>query len=211
MTTLKYSLEFLLRARKIRKPVRQNSLIQKCRGDGMKKVMVSIFVLWVLVSTGYGGNVYKWVDKDGVVNFTDDYDQVPSEYHSQVQKEELGESQEVETPTPPLVSTHESEGAKVDIYGKGEDYWKGKVRPWKKQLQEATENIESITRKINERVEEEADKDLNRAQRNMDLVYRNQLLEELSKYQTQIRKANEMLSEITKEAKEAKANPEWLE
>ena len=99
----------------------------------MKKVLMSIFVLWVLVSTGYGGTVYKWVDKAGVVNFTDDDNQIPSEYRNQVQNEELGESQEVETPAPPPVSTHESEGTKVDIYGKGEDYWRAKVQPWKKQ------------------------------------------------------------------------------
>ncbi len=176
----------------------------------MKKVMMSIFVLSVLASTGYGGAVYKWVDKDGVVNFTDEYDQIPSEYRERVQKEELGESQDVETPTPPLVSTHESEGTKVDIYGKGEDYWKAKVHPWKKQLQEAGENIESITRIITEKTEEEAGKNLSRAQRNTGLADRNRLLEELSKYQAQVRKANEMLSKIAKDAKEAKANPEWL-
>ncbi len=176
----------------------------------MKKVLVSIFVLWILVSTGYGGTVYKWVDKEGVVNFTDDNNQIPSEYRNQVQNEELGESQEVEPLAPPPVSTHESEGTNVDIYGKGEDYWRAKVQPWKKQLQDATENIESITRKINERAEEEAGKNLSRTQLNMDLAYRNQLLEEISKYQAQVRKANEMLRKITKEAKEANASPEWL-
>ncbi len=176
----------------------------------MKKVMMSILILSVLASTGYGGAVYKWVDKDGVVNFTDDSNQIPPEYRDQVQKEELGEPQEVETSTPPLVSTHESEGTKVDIYGKGKDYWKAKVHPWKKQLQEAGENIDSITRKITEKTEEEAGKNLSRAQQNLDLAYRNRLLEELSKYQAQVRKANEMLSKIANDAKEAKANPEWL-
>ena len=176
----------------------------------MKKVLMSIFVLWMLVSTGYGGTVYKWLDKDGVVNFTDDDNQIPSEYRDQAQREELGNSQEVETSALPPVSTHASEATKVDIYGKGEDYWRAKVQPWKKQLQDATENIESITGKINERAEEEAGKNLSPTQRNIDLAYRNQLLEELSNYQAQVRKANEMLSKITKEAEEAKASPEWL-
>ncbi len=166
----------------------------------MKKVLMSIFILCVLVSTGYGSTFYKWVDKDGVVNLTDDYDEIPSEYRDQVQKEELGESQEVEAPPLPPVSTRKSEDIKVDIYGKGEDYWKAKVQPWKELLKEATENIESITRKINERAKEEA----------TDLAYRNQLLEEISKYQAQVRKANQMLSEITRQATEAKASPEWL-
>ncbi len=176
----------------------------------LKKVLISIFVFWVFISTCYGGTFYKWVDKDGAVNFTDNYNHIPSEYRNQAQREEFGEPQEVESPPIPPASTHEGESARVDIYGKGEDYWRAKVQLWKKQLQEATENIEGITRKINERAEEEAGKNLSHAQRNMDLAYRNQLLEELSKYQAQVRKANEMLSKITKEAKEAKASPEWL-
>jgi hypothetical protein len=177
----------------------------------MKTVLMSVFVLSVFVSTGYGGTVYKWMDKDGVLNFTNDDNRIPSEYRNQVQKLEFGGSQEVGTPALPPVWTYEGEGARVDIYGKGGDYWRAKVQPWKKELQEATENIETIARKINERAKEEAGKNLSRTQLNMDLAYRNQLLEEISKYQAQVRKANEMLSKIKQEAKEAKARPEWLE
>jgi len=177
----------------------------------MKTILISILVLWVLVSTGYGGTIYKWMDKDGVVNFTNDDNRIPSEYRNQVQELEFGESQEVETPAPPPVSAHGNEGARVDIYGEGEDYWTAKVQPWKKQLQEATENIETVAGKINERAKEEAGKNLSRTQLNVDLAYRNRLLEEISKFQAQVRKANEMLNEIKQEAKEAKARPEWLE
>ncbi len=177
----------------------------------MKTVLISILVLWVLVSTGYGGTIYKWTDRDGVLNFTNDNHRIPSEYRNQVQELGFGESQEAETPALPRVSTHKDEGASVDIYGRGEYYWTAKVQPWKKQLQEATENIETIAGKINERAKEEAGKNLSRTQLNMDLAYRNQLLEEISKYQAQVRKANEMLKKITQEAKEAKAPPEWLE
>jgi hypothetical protein len=176
----------------------------------MKKALMSIFVLWVLVSTGYGDAVYKWVDKDGVVNFTDDYTQIPSQYRNQVQMEELGESPKVETPAPPPVSTQKNEGTKVDIYGMGEDYWRANVQPWKKQLKEATENIESINRKINQRVEEDANKQLTPTQWTMSLAYRKPLMEERSKYEAQVREANEMLSRIAKEAEEAKADPEWI-
>ena len=175
----------------------------------MKAVLINIFLLWVLVSTGYGGTIYKWIDKDGAMNFTNDDNRIPSEYRDQVQELEFGGLEE--TPALPRVSTREDEGARVDIHGKGEDYWMAKVQPWKEQLQKATENIEAITRKINERAKEETGKHLSRAQLNMDLTYRNQLLEEISKYQAQVRKAGEMLNEITQEAKEAKARPEWLE
>jgi len=171
---------------------------------------MSIFVLWVLVSTGYGDAVYKWVDKDGVVNFTDDYTQIPSQYRNQVQIDELGESPKVETPASPPVSTQKNEGAKVDIYGMGEDYWRAKVAPWKKQLKEATENIESINRKINQGIEEDANKRLSPTQWTMHLANRKPLMEERSKYEAQVKEANEMLSRIAEEAEEAKADPEWI-
>ncbi len=173
----------------------------------MKSVLMSIFVSLVLVSTGYGGTIYRWMDKDGVVNYTNDENRIPSEYHNQIQKLEFGGSHEMETPALPPVSAETNEQAKVDIYGKGEDYWTGKAHPWKKQLQEATENIEIIARQINERAKEEAGKNLSRTQVEMDLAYRNELLIEISKYQAQVRKANEMLNKITQEAKEAKARP----
>lgn len=174
----------------------------------MKIVLVSIFVSWALVSVGYASTIYKWMNKDGVVNFTNEDDRIPSEYRDQVEKLEFGKSQEVETPALPAVSTREDKEARVDIYGKGEDYWTARVKPWKKQLQEAMENIEIIAGKINERAKEEAGKNSSRAEY---LAYRNELLEETAKYQAQLRKANEMLNKITQEAKEAKARPEWLE
>ena len=172
---------------------------------------MSILALLVLVSTGYGGTIYKWMDKDGVVNFTNDENRIPSEYGNQVQKLEFGGPHEKPNPALPPVSAEKKEEAKVDIYGKGEDYWRAKVQPWEKQLQEATENIEIIARQINERAKEETGKTLSRTQVKIDLAYRNELLEEISEYQAQIRKANEMLNKITQEAKEAKARPEWFE
>ena len=176
----------------------------------MKKVLASIFVLLVLVSTGYSGTIYKWVDKDGVVNFTDDYTQIPPQYRNQVRKEELGEPTKVETPAPPPVSTQKSKTPEVDIFGMGEDYWRAKVQPWQKQLKEATENIGTINRKISDSLDEEAGKSLGRTQWNIGLAYRKQLTDERSKYEAQVREANEMLSKIAKEAEEAKANPDWV-
>jgi len=188
----------------------ERPVVEKSQGVEMKKALMSILVLWVFVSIGYGATVYKWVDKEGVINFTDDYNQIPPQYRNQIQMEELRGSQKVETPASPPASAKGSKGAKVDIYGMGEDYWRAKVQPWRKQLQEAKENIARINRKINERVEGEAGKILSHGQRDMDRAYRKPLIEERSKYEAQIREADEMLSKIAKEAEEAKADPGWL-
>ena len=173
-------------------------------------VAVPSLFLFVLSQSVNGVTIYKWVDKKGVVNFTDDYSQIPSEYRNQVHKQEFGESTKVETPAPSPASTQKSKMPEVDIYSMGEDYWRAKVQPWKEQLKKATENIEGINRKISENLKEEAGKSLSRTQWTMDLAYRKQLIEERSTYEAQVREANEMLSKIAKEAEEAKANPEWL-
>ena len=50
------------------------------------------------------------MDKDGVVNFTDDPTNIPSQYRSRVEWGEKGDSQEVEAPAHGSVSPEKSEG-----------------------------------------------------------------------------------------------------
>ncbi len=66
-------------------------------GKEMKKVTFVLFVVLMFVSPAYAV-IYKWVDHDGVMNFTDDPDEVPSIYRDSVE--------EVKTPKlqPPPVS-----------------------------------------------------------------------------------------------------------
>jgi hypothetical protein len=177
----------------------------------MKRIL-SVILFFLFISMAYGANIYKWVDKDGVAHFTDDYSNIPAQYRNQVKTEETGESQKVETPTapPPAASVPKSEETKVDRYGQGEDYWRSRVSPWKKKLKEATENSEGISKKINARLEEQSGRLLTPTQWNMNRAETKQLTEERSKYEAQIKEANEMLSKIAKEAEEAKANPNWL-
>jgi uncharacterized protein with von Willebrand factor type A (vWA) domain len=178
----------------------------------MKRALITIFAVLVFVSISYGVTVFKWVDKDGVVHFTDDYTNIPAQYRNQVRTEETGESQKGETPaTPsPAGSVPKSEETKVDRYGQGEDYWRSRVSPWRKQLQEATENSENISKKMNARLEEQSGKLLTPTQWNMSRAETRQWTEEKAKYDAQIKEANEMLGKIAKEAEEAKANPNWL-
>lgn len=150
------------------------------------------------------------MDKDGVVNFTDDPTNIPSQYRSRVEWGEKGDSQEVEAPAHGSVSPEKSEGGRMDLYGMGEDYWRAKVQPWKNQLKEATENCERVNRKIDDKISEQGGKMLSPTQFDMKRAEIAQLKDERSKCEAQIREANEMLNKIAKEAEEAKADPEWL-
>ena len=53
----------------------------------MKKVTLFFsFFLYLIFASSASAAIYKWVDKEGVVNFTDDESRVPSAYRSQTEK-----------------------------------------------------------------------------------------------------------------------------
>ena len=59
-----------------------------------------LFLLLVSVSISNAASIYKWVDKDGSVNFTDDLNKVPPEYRNQTQMEETRDFEKPQIPPP---------------------------------------------------------------------------------------------------------------
>ena len=53
----------------------------------MKIVKMAILILLVLPPISHAADIYKWVDKDGTLNFADDLDKVPPEYRDKVKTE----------------------------------------------------------------------------------------------------------------------------
>jgi len=149
---------------------------------------------------------YKWVDERGILNFADDFGRVPSEYQDRVDVEVI-EDAPVKTPAP----SHKVEEVETDIYGQGETYWRERVRPWKERLKEAEANYEKAHKKFVESAEE-----LSRRRYGSPTQYKFNIIEldrrrgQRVKYESQITQAKEMLEKISKEAREAGANPEWL-
>lgn len=178
----------------------------------MKKLVFILFS-FILFSSAYAGTVYKWVDREGVVNFTEDYDKVPAIYRNRVEKidVETGDIQKMEGPAASKAPLEKKEGASTDIYGRDEIWWREKVRPWKEQLKQATVNYETADKRYSERLQELSGKEqLSRTQHKMSITELHSLKEEKMKYKAQIDEANEMIEKLSKEASEAKANPDWL-
>ena len=151
-----------------------------------------------------------WIKKE-VVNFTDDLSKVPPSYRNRVETEERKDVKEEVTPRPPQAATREKEPEEIkkDIYGRDETWWREKVRPWKEQLKEATENLEKLRNKYAEETEEFGRTGYVSRARYQDKA--NKYTEEKKKYEAQIAEANEMLEKLSKEAQESKADPAWLE
>ena len=174
--------------------------------------MPSLFLFLSLPSV-YGVTIHKWMDKNGVVNFTDDLGKVPPEYHDQVEREVREDTSSAEPPTSvqsPSQSSEEIRETRKDIYGLGETWWREKARPWNQQLKDATANLEAVNNKIIERTENVLWKYSSPTQVNMYNAGLETLKGERAKYQAQVDEAKEMLRKLVKEAKEAKADPDWL-
>ena len=178
------------------------------------KIFSILLILLMFSLPAYSATIYKWVDKDGVVNFTDDLSKVPPSYRDRVEKEERKDVKEEVTPRSPQASTrkNEPEESHSDIYGRDETWWREKVRPWKEQLKEATEKYEVAEKKYTEKSDELSRRRFGSpTQYKMNIIELDKTREERERYQAQISEANEKLDKLSKEAKETKADPSWLE
>ncbi len=179
----------------------------------MRKILYIMFFL-VFISSVHGATIYKWVDKEGVVNFTDDLSKVPFSYRNRVEVEERKDVKEKVTPPPSQAATpgNDQEEIKKDIYGRDETWWQEKVRPWKEKLKEATVKYEAAEKRYTEKSDELSRRRFGSpTQYKMNIIELDKIREEKEKYQAQISEANEMLEKLSKEANETKADPAWLE
>ena len=180
-------------------------------GGQMRKLFFIIFLLMVFISPSYSAIIYRWVDKDGVTNFTDDPNKVPSDYRGQVQKEEIEEATRQEIASKPQADPRKKEGRKTDTYGRDESWWKEKVRPWKERLKEASENYEKANQKFIEEAEVLSQfKYGSRTQVKSKIFQLDRTNGERMKYEEQMTEAKEMLKKLAREAEESKTNPDWL-
>ncbi len=103
---------------------------------------------------------------------------------------------------------------KTDIYGRDEMWWEEKVRPWKEQLKAAIQNYEEACDAFVKQVEGLGPSKWGRlslTQYQMTSTRLTDLSDRMAMYRAQISEARGMLSKLSKEAEETKANPAWLE
>jgi hypothetical protein len=178
---------------------------------GKMKKMLILFILLIFISPAYAATTYKWIDEKGVVGFTDDFSIIPPAYRDQVSPGVTEETLSAGVTASPQAAPQKTEEAKTDIYGLGETYWRERVRPWKDQLQEATENYERVHKNFMESAEELSQRRYgSRTQIKMNIIELDRLNKERMGYGAQIEEAKEKLAKISNEAKESGADPEWI-
>ena len=178
----------------------------------MKKIIILLILLMFTVPA-HAATIYKWVDKEGVVNYSDDYSKVPAFYRDRVETLEFFTEKRPPEPTPQTTPEIKEE-VRTDIYGRDETWWREKVRPWKEQLKEATENYERVREEYMRQAEGLGPYNFGKmslTQYQMLSSRLNILNNDMAKHYAQMVEANEMLEKLSKEAKETKADPVWLE
>jgi len=175
------------------------------------KVFVLITGLLLLASFAQADTIYQWVDKKGVIHFTDQYEKVPAAYRDQAKKQTIEDSPRTSIVPPSGTPSRKDEEVSTSPLGQNEAYWRDRVRPWREKLAEAKTKYESANQKYLEKSEQLSQRKFgSRTQYKMDIFELDKLNVERKKYETEMNEANDALKKISREAEEARANPEWV-
>ena len=104
--------------------------------------------------------------------------------------------------------------SETDTYGRDETWWRETVRPWKEQLKEATQNYEETCEASVKQLEGLGPfrwGRLSLTQYQMISSRLTELNDQMAKYQAEISEAKSILAKLSREARETKADPAWLE
>jgi hypothetical protein len=195
-------------------------------------LLILMGLTFLSFSLTFGQEVYRWVDEQGTVHFTDDLGQVPEKYRDKIQKKEPPKEPPITQPIPPQpappqpappqplapptgMEVEKGSGAtprQKDILGRGEEWWRAKVNEWNEKLKTAQRNYENTYSewKSKENELESSKFKPDSVKRKLKAEIKN--LEEKTKdWEKQMDEAKNMLENILpKQAQDYQANPEWL-
>jgi len=184
----------------------------------MKKIVLFIiFGLMIFSQLTYSQEVYQWVDEKGTVHFADDLSLVPERYREQVQKKSPPEK-----PTP-LPSSGVSGGVegkeksksapeRKDLVGRGEGWWRAKVKEWNEKFVSAQKNVEATHANWKAKEKELEESKFKPDSFKRKLKAEAKVLEEkLKEWEQKSEEAKNMLEKVLpKQAEDYRADPDWL-
>ncbi len=99
----------------------------------------------------------------------------------------------------------------TDVYGIGEDWWRERVRPWKKKLEELNVRYENAEKKFMEISEDLSKRRYgNRHTIKAKIIESDRANKEALDYRAEIAENERELERISRDAEESKADPDWL-
>jgi peptidoglycan hydrolase CwlO-like protein len=184
----------------------------------MKKIGPIIVVGLLFYSAlAIGQEVYKWVDEKGTVHFSDDLDQVPEKYREQIQKKiPPNESIPSQPTSPPSIESTQGPGRETgsqkDIFGRGEEWWRARVKEWNEKLKTSQRNYEAAYSEWKSKENEIETATFKPDSLKRKLKAEIKVLEEkVRDCENRVEEAKNMLEKVLpREAQDYRANPEWL-
>jgi len=174
----------------------------------MKKCILIVF-LAIFLALPVNGEVFKWTDSRGTVHFTDDLSLIPEQYRPKASKTQAPPEVEASkgSEQPPTQKAPESS---KDNLGRGEEYWKARVRESQQRQAKAQEQWEGLRTQYNE-LTEKHNASKNSVARTALRNERDQVKAQMDECKARIDEAKKMLEKtIPGEAALFKANPQWL-
>ena len=183
----------------------------------MKSVRLFILVgLIFYAGMSLSQEIYRWVDEKGIIHFADDITLVPEKYRDQVQKRK---PPEIPSPTPVRPSegpaatgTTQPRPERKDLLGRGEEWWRAKMKEWNDKLSNAQKNFDSAYAALKYK-----EKELGEAKFKPDSLKRKlkseikELEGKLKEHEKDRDEAKNMVEKVLpKEAEDYKADPAWL-
>jgi RecA-family ATPase len=192
----------------------------------MRKAILFVFLMSVLASgMAFGQEIYHWVDEKGTVHFSDDFTLIPEKYRDQIQKKESSDKPSSPPSTSPASArpTGETGAAtrpepateRKDLLGRGEDWWRAKVKEWNDKLAQAKKNYDLAYAafKAKEKEYEDSRFKPDKFKRKLKKIEAemNELESKAKDWEKQIEDAKNMLEKaLPKEADDYRADPAWL-
>ncbi len=180
----------------------------------MKRLFFVFVMLLMFCLSAYGQQVYQWVDEKGTVHFSDDLTLVPERYRSQVEKKRPSkESPSPATPSPgPGSKTEPPSSAKKDLQGRGEDWWRAKIKESTDKLEEAQKKYDSASQALKDKERRLEDSKFKPHSQRKKLEKEVKELEGKAKErELELGKAKDLVEKVLpKQAEEDRADPNWL-
>lgn len=183
----------------------------------MKRLRLMILVGLIFYSgMSLSQEIYRWVDEKGIIHFADDITLVPEKYRDQVQKRK---PPEIPSPTPAKPSegpatteTTQPKPERKDLIGRGEEWWRAKMKEWNDKLSNAQKNYDLAYAALKTKEKELKDSIFkpDRIERKIKSEIK-ELEGKLKAHEREREEAKNMVEKVLpKEAEDYKADPAWL-
>jgi hypothetical protein len=182
----------------------------------MKKILLLTVIGWMISAfPALGQEIYRWVDEKGTIHFVEDLTLVPEKYRNQAVKKRLSSEPpdpSPSTPSSPTTTPSEPREARKDRFGRGEDWWRARVKEWEEKLQKAQSDYEKAyhAQKTKEKELEDSTFQPKSLKRRLQAEL-DELVKKTKFCEAEVIETRNMLEKVLpRQAEEDRADPKWL-